>query len=182
MYLFAVVPPVRDGFDSCSAVAQLIRCGELRFLRCWTCTTSPHSALLISRLLIIPVCVWLSLSLSLSQETQAGPAEEEYMSQSSGHHSGPAEPQPCTQCQCSQPGWAHTALPELLRSVSVPACLHVFPKFVMCLYSLSQPGYINEGWGRVKGGIQGERNWQGGGGQRAGSYNQALFCWAAEAN
>uniref|UniRef100_A0AAQ4NX59 RAS guanyl releasing protein 4 n=1 Tax=Gasterosteus aculeatus aculeatus TaxID=481459 RepID=A0AAQ4NX59_GASAC len=37
------------------------------------------------------------------------------MSQSSGHHAGPAEPQLGPQRQRRQPGRAHTALPELLR-------------------------------------------------------------------
>ena len=151
-----------------------------------TCTTSPHSVLLISSLVILPVCVWLSFSLALSQEAQTGPAEEEYMPQSSGHQPGPAEPQLCSQCQRCQPGWAHTALPKLLRSVCVPARVpkvcHVSLLFITTrLYKRG----MREEWG----GIQGERNGQGGreGGregvrQRAVSYNQALFCWATEAN
>lgn len=77
---------------------------------------------------MLPACVCAPLS--PSQEAQwggqeAGPAEEEHMSQSSGHHAGPAEPQLGPQRQRRQPGRAHTALPELLRSVSVPACLNV---------------------------------------------------------
>lgn len=49
------------------------------------------------------------------------------MSQSSGHQPGPAEPRLCPQRQRRQPGRAHTALPELLRSVS-GRVQHVSPK------------------------------------------------------
>lgn len=96
----------------------------------------------------------------LCQEVQAGPAKKVYMSQCSGHQSGPAEPCFCSQRQCCQPGWAHTALSKLFRSVSL---LHMFPKYVTCLYSLSQPGYIKGGWGRerrvfgVRGGSEGDK-------------------------
>lgn len=120
-----------------------------------TCIISPHAASLVSRppesSLGLTLCLSMS-SMLLShsfpcQEVQAGPAKKVYMSQCSGHQSGPAEPQFCSQHQRCQPGWAHTALSKLLWSVSL---LHMFPKYVMCLYSLSQPGYINEGWGRER--------------------------------
>lgn len=121
-----------------------------------TCIISLRAALLVSRppesslglTLVSLYVIYASLSHSLlCQEVQAGPAKKVYMSQCSGHQSGPAEPQFCSQRQHSQPGWAHTALSKLLWSVSL---LHMFPKYVMCFYSLSQPGYINEGWGRER--------------------------------
>lgn len=103
-----------------------------------------------------------SIPLCLSQEVQAGPAKKVHMSQCPGHQSGPAEPRFCPQRQRCQPGWAHTALSELLWSGSL---LHMFPKFVMRLRSLSQPGYINETREGTEG-IRGERNQQSGGGVR----------------
>lgn len=65
------------------------------------------------------------------------------MSQRSGHQPGPAEPQLCSQCQCCQPGWAHTAVPKLFWSVSL---LHMFPNFVMCLHLITTRLYK---WGTV---------------------------------
>ena len=172
---------------SCSVstwwLRQLQRCGTAyqmwgaAFPQMLTCTTSPHSVLLISSLVILPVCVWLSFSLafapcrspspslSLSQEAQTGPAEEEYMPQSSGHQPGPAEPQLCSQCQRCQPGWAHTALPKLLWSVCVPARVlkvcHVSLLFITTrLYKWGMRE--NEGGSRVRetdreGGSEGDK-------------------------
>lgn len=172
---FAVVLPVHDVSYSCSTIAQLIRCGEQHFLRCWPAL--PHHTLFYLFLSNLSVC--LSLSVFLSQETQwqpmcaeeqeAGPAEEEYMSQSSGHQPGPAEPQLLTQRKCCQPGWAHTALPKLLRSVSVLVCVrkdcHV-PFITTRSYK----------WGRVRGESRvRETNREGGEMETKGSHIQSSF-------
>lgn len=85
------------------------------------------------------------------------------------------------QSPSSTPSASAASLDELIQR-----CLNCFgqsvfpcrfarvPKFVMCLCSLSQPGYINEGGGRerVKGEMQAERNWGGG---TKGSLIQSSF-------
>lgn len=189
--MFAAALKASAGLETCSVTA-FIRCGWLRFLRRWparrlaathisaTCTSVSLTVFISS------FC--LSPPLPRSQEAQAGPASKEYMSQCAGHQPGPAEPQLCLQCQRRQPGWAHTALPELLRSVS-PPLPHVSPEFVMCLCSFIATRLYKCGTGesekRGRSGVResGSEEWRGGGGDKgAASYNQALFCCAAEAN
>lgn len=146
---------------------RLFRCRKMQHnlsdvRGCVSSEVDLHS--LTTALLVSRPPLWLSLSIAsvffFSQEVQAGPAKKVYMSQCPGHQSGPAEPRFGPQRQRCQPGWAHTALSELLWSVAFVA--HV-PK----VRSLSQPGYINE-MREGKEGIRGEGNQQrrGGGGKR----------------
>lgn len=115
-----------------------------------TCSTS--AALLLTFSLCLSQEVQRGVSWS-DEEQEAGPAEEKHMSQSSGHQQGPAEPQLCSQQpQCSQPGRAHPALSQLLRSVPFTHSV------TMCPTS----NYITEE------GLWWEPN------------NHPLFCWAAE--
>lgn len=102
-----------------------------------------------------------SLSLSLSQEVQAGPAKKVYMSQCPGHQSGLAEPRLCPQRQRCQPGWAHTALSELLWSVAFVAQSSLF--ITTRLYKWDEGGkggYLGWGepaeWGGVASGDKGQ--------------------------
>lgn len=110
--------------------------GAAFFLRSWP--ASPHLITRVLRQLILCVCASCPQEIQCgdsrgAEGQEGGPAEEEHMPQSSGHQQGAAEPQPRSQPHRGQPGWAHTALPALHRSVSV-----------MCLRSSSTRAYVTE--------------------------------------
>lgn len=163
-----------------------------------TFTTSPCSAHLISRLLILSVCLtftlpFFSLFLSGSQMWRALECwRKESRSKGGGIHApvlrtstGPCRA-PALLPAPALPAWMSSYSAAWSASVSLcPYVLACVPKVCHVTLLFITTGYINEGWGRVseQGRIQGERDWgRERGRQRAVSYNQALFWWASEAN
>lgn len=200
--MFAVVLKASASSGTRSAAVYFIRCGEhlIAFPQILTCSASPHSARLIFILLtylflctisfhtvfLSFFCRYFMFLPPLSHSLR----KPKLVQRRRNTCPSAQDISRALQSPSSAPSASAASLDELIQR-----CLNCFgqsvfpcrfarvPKFVMCLCSLSQPGYINEGGG-------GEREWRGRcrlretgeGGQRAVSYNQALFCWAAEAN
>lgn len=178
--------------EKCCSVLYQMREHLIAFPQILTCSASPHSARLIFNLLtylflrtisflaffLFSFCLSFVYILMFLPTLSGSPSWSSgegihvpVLRTSVGPCRAPAlPPVPVLPAWMSSYSAAWTALVSLFS----PPCLHVSPKFVMCLCSLSQPGYINEGGGREreKGEMQAERNWGGG---TKGSLIQSSF-------